>query len=82
MSPNAARASLWAGARSVRPRIDTGQLVALTDLTMPQPNAINAYLPKNRPTPPHVRAFISLLTSRLRPGLVHSPDSSGSYRRS
>ena len=54
-------------ARSVQPRIDAGLLVALTDLTMPHPNVINAYLPKSRATPPHVRAFISLLTSRLRP---------------
>ena len=54
--------------RSIQPRIDAGLLVALTDLTMPHPNVINAYLPKNRSTPPHVRAFISLLTSRLRPG--------------
>ena len=38
--------------------------VELTDFTVPQPNAINAYLPKNRPAPPHVRAFISLLTKR------------------
>ena len=53
-------------ARTVQQRVDAGRLVALTDLTMPQPNAINAYLPKNRPAPPHVRAFISLLTSRLR----------------
>ena len=53
-------------ARTVQPRIDAGLLTALTDLTMAHPNAINAYLPKNRPTPPHVRAFISMLTSRLR----------------
>ncbi len=60
-------------ARSVQPRIDAGLLVALTDLMMPHPNAINAYLPKNRATPPHVRAFISLLTNSLRPGSVQEP---------
>ena len=54
-------------ARTVQPRIDAGLLTALTDLTMPHPNAINAYLPKNRPTPPHVRAFISLLKTTPRP---------------
>jgi len=57
-------------ARSVQPRIDAGLLVALTDLTMPHANAINAYLPKNRATPPHVRAFISSLTNRRQPGPV------------
>ncbi len=57
-------------ARSVQPRIDAGLLVTLTDLTLPQPNVINAYLPKNRPTPAHVRDFISLLRSRPRPGPV------------
>ncbi len=61
-------------ARTVQPRIDAGLLVALTDLTMPHPNAINAYIPKNRPTPPHVRAFISMLTSRLRPGPTSTPN--------
>lgn len=58
--------------RSVQPRIDAGLLVALTNLTMPQPNVINAYLPKNRPTPPHVRDFISLLTSGPRAGVLRS----------
>ena len=59
-------------ARSVQSRIDAGLLVALTDLTMPHPNAINAYLPKNRSIPPHVRAFISLLTSGTRAGVLRS----------
>ncbi len=57
-------------ARSVQPRIDAGLLLALTDLTMPHPNAINAYLPKNRSIPPHVRAFISLLTKGTRAGVL------------
>jgi len=60
-------------ARSEQPRIDAGLLVALTDFTVPQPNAINAYLPKNRSAPPHVRAFISLLTKRRLPGPVSKP---------
>lgn len=60
-------------ARSVQPRIDAGLLVALTGLTMAHPNMIHAYLPNNRPTPPHVRAFISLLTTRLPPESVPPP---------
>ena len=42
--------------RTVRPRIEAGNLVALTDLTMPQRGVINAYLPPARdPAPPHPR---------------------------
>lgn len=53
--------------RSVQPRIDAGLLVPLTNVRMPHPDIINAYLPRGWATSPHADEFLSLLTSRVKP---------------
>ncbi len=50
---------------TVRPRLDAGRLVRVSDVAMQSPNAINAYRPPGAPPKPHVDEFIAALRSSL-----------------
>jgi len=50
---------------TVQPRLDAGDLVRLTELAIPRPNAIMAYRPNGRVPDPLVDEFISIVKDTL-----------------
>lgn len=49
--------------RTVQPRLDSGRLVRFTDLVMPHPQVINAFIPTARAAHPLVDDFLALLAN-------------------
>ncbi|MGI9303602.1 MAG: LysR substrate-binding domain-containing protein [Gammaproteobacteria bacterium] len=54
-------------ARSVKERLDAGELVRIPGMTMPLPNSINAYRALRAPPNPIADRFVELLRSKIEP---------------